>query len=436
MADLLSMLFGDSMLTGEERLRKQRAEAQAAALRGTQAPPQPQPQPVPTEAIPPQMPAQAPNRPQALPRALGGVQAPPQAPAGPAAPPVDPEQAQIDLYEGRQQDLIKQIQDASAPPDLSGAKAEYGKRAASGGHALTLALMAREAGDEFKPIQAHYLKQAAEAKEPMRVHGGTLTETGFIEDPGYAQELKVKQLTAQMTANQRIIDSNATRQEKQAAEKRLFAQQRELQAERLAMQQAIANQGNATRRDIAAASGAGGGKITEGERSAAGYLGRMEAVEGDINRLAATGQPGVVTKALGSTSLGRIARPFVESDAQQQYRAVQEDWVRAKLRKESGASIPPDEMEREIETYFPQPGETNPEVIRLKTQARAQAAEQLRSSAGRAEAVIAPRTAPAGAAPPSRPASAPVRVNTPAEAAKLPPGTPFITPSGERRVRQ
>ncbi len=99
----------------------------------------------------------------------------------------------------------------------------------------------------------------------------------------------------------------------------------------------------------------------------------------------------MLTKALGGSSLGRITRPFVETSAQQQYRAVQEDWVRAKLRKESGAAIPPEEMEREIETYFPQPGETDPEVVRLKTQARAQAAEQLRSSAGRVEPVVAPR---------------------------------------------
>jgi hypothetical protein len=55
----------------------------------------------------------------------------------------------------------------------------------------------------------------------MKVHGGQMTETGFIEDPGYAQELKLKQINAQITAHQRVIDSAATRAAKLAAAKEI-----------------------------------------------------------------------------------------------------------------------------------------------------------------------------------------------------------------------
>lgn len=53
----------------------------------------------------------------------------------------------------------------------------------------------------------------------------------------------------------------------------------------------------------------------------------------------------------------------------QAYRQSAMQWVRAKLRKESGAAISSPEFEGEFQTFFPQPGDT-PEVIQQKTQAR------------------------------------------------------------------
>ena len=60
---------------------------------------------------------------------------------------------------------------------------------------------------------------------------------------------------------------------------------------------------------------------------------------------------------------------YANSPGGQQYSQAQKDWVRAKLRKESGAVIGADEMADEITTYFPQPGD-GPEVIAQKTRAR------------------------------------------------------------------
>jgi hypothetical protein len=63
------------------------------------------------------------------------------------------------------------------------------------------------------------------------------------------------------------------------------------------------------------------------------------------------------------------------------HRQAQEDWVRAKLRKESGAVIADEEMEREIATYFPKPGDT-PQVIKQKAKARETAIQGMKKAAG------------------------------------------------------
>lgn len=78
-----------------------------------------------------------------------------------------------------------------------------------------------------------------------------------------------------------------------------------------------------------------------------------------------------------------IARSWFMDPERQKYRQAQEAWVRAKLRRESGAVIGPQEMRDEIITFFPQPGE-GPEVIEQKRKLRLEALKGLRTSSGRA----------------------------------------------------
>lgn len=59
----------------------------------------------------------------------------------------------------------------------------------------------------------------------------------------------------------------------------------------------------------------------------------------------------------------------MRSPEYQAYRQAAMQWVRAKLRKESGAAISNPEFEGEFQTFFPQPGDT-PDVITQKTSAR------------------------------------------------------------------
>ncbi len=128
----------------------------------------------------------------------------------------------------------------------------------------------------------------------------------------------------------------------------------------------------------------GPGNATEGERNAAGYLMRMQEATKLLDQFEGKGSASYGSQVAGAIPLiGGLARRAVMSPEQQQYRQAQEDWVRAKLRKESGASIATDEMDREIETYFPMPGEGK-EVIAQKRKARATANAAMRQSSGRA----------------------------------------------------
>lgn len=128
----------------------------------------------------------------------------------------------------------------------------------------------------------------------------------------------------------------------------------------------------------------GPGNATEGERNAAGYLMRMTEASKLLDQFEGSGAATYGTQAAAAVPfVGGAIRRAVMTPEQQQYRQAQEDWVRAKLRKESGASIATDEMDREIETYFPMPGEGK-EVIAQKRKARATANAAMRQSSGRA----------------------------------------------------
>ena len=139
-----------------------------------------------------------------------------------------------------------------------------------------------------------------------------------------------------------------------------------------------------------------GGKPTESEQKAAGFAQRMELsnqLAKDIeNKVAAqqlagkdvgTMYPTARTQALGSVPLVGSYLENVGSSVQQQlYKQAQENWVRANLRKESGAVIGTDEMKDEIKTYFPQPGD-RPEKIAQKQLAREVTQNAMKTAAGK-----------------------------------------------------
>lgn len=138
-------------------------------------------------------------------------------------------------------------------------------------------------------------------------------------------------------------------------------------------------------------------KATEAEQNAAGFAQRMERA-GEIANSLAGQQPGLGSSVAGSIPfVGGMAKRLVQPGQTQQFEQAANDWIRAKLRKESGAAIGKDEMESEFRTYFPMVGDT-PAVISQKAEARRIATDAMRINAGNSYRPYAPST-PAAAAP-------------------------------------
>lgn len=129
---------------------------------------------------------------------------------------------------------------------------------------------------------------------------------------------------------------------------------------------------------------------TVDEKNAAGFATRMQEAEkllsGDVNANipaipVQSQKPGVLESGVGFFS--ETGANFLRKPERQMGLQAQRDWVRAKLRKESGATIGDQEMQKEIETYFPQIGDS-PNVIKQKSDARQIAIQGMINSAGRA----------------------------------------------------
>lgn len=128
-------------------------------------------------------------------------------------------------------------------------------------------------------------------------------------------------------------------------------------------------------------------QLTEGQAKTAGYAERMIKTEG---LLTVPGEGGaIIDKAdPGKSSMNPFSGDFYEGlnrkygpqmtqspEYQKFYNGAQE-WVRAKLRKESGAAISASEWESEFQTYFPQPGDSK-ELIDQKATLRKTAIDSM-----------------------------------------------------------
>jgi hypothetical protein len=140
-----------------------------------------------------------------------------------------------------------------------------------------------------------------------------------------------------------------------------------------------------------AAGGAAAGKPTDQQLAAQSFLERMQNASATINKLESSGYapgiPAALVEGSGKIPLvGGMVRGIgtaISNQAMPQsqlYRQAQEEWVRAKLRKESGAVIGESEMEGEIRTYFPQPSDSK-ELIQQKARARAVAERSISGQA-------------------------------------------------------
>lgn len=157
-----------------------------------------------------------------------------------------------------------------------------------------------------------------------------------------------------------------------------------------------------------AATGAGGRpvgspKLNELQGKATGFASRMKDAEKTLGELEDKVMPSQVAVAgyksefpnwlpggqilgAGITAANRTLNPYVTEEAMK-YQQAQENWVTANLRLESGAVIGPEEMQKEIQKYFPQPGD--PKSLRdQKKAARAVAQRAVTAQAGPGQNMI------------------------------------------------
>lgn len=122
-------------------------------------------------------------------------------------------------------------------------------------------------------------------------------------------------------------------------------------------------------------------KANEGEKNAAGFYERMRSASDELNRIEQSGYD--PTNLRDFTTAGSTIGNYMTSDQGQRYYQAKMNWVRANLRKESGAAIGVDEAKQEIRNYFPVPGDS-PETIKQKARNRAVTEDAMLKAAGRA----------------------------------------------------
>lgn len=127
--------------------------------------------------------------------------------------------------------------------------------------------------------------------------------------------------------------------------------------------------------------------VSPDEIKAAGFAQRMEQSAQAINSFEDKGANPVrdgVARGLGVLPIvGESLRNSATDPNRQKYWTAADNWIRANLRKESGAAIGSDEMEGERRTYFPMPGD-DPATIAYKRELRQTTEAAMRQMAGRA----------------------------------------------------
>lgn len=126
--------------------------------------------------------------------------------------------------------------------------------------------------------------------------------------------------------------------------------------------------------------------VTGAERQTLAYYNRAKEA---VDTLTAQGPKGqsledrISRQGTVSQLWGKAAPSLLQSGDQQAYQQAQRAFTEARLRKESGAAIPPAEFENDARTYFAQPGD-KPETIAQKRKMRQTVLEGLKYSAGKA----------------------------------------------------
>lgn len=120
------------------------------------------------------------------------------------------------------------------------------------------------------------------------------------------------------------------------------------------------------------------------ESNAAGFLVRMKDATKLLDKFEGKGKPSIgTTVASGVPLVGGYFERTAQTKEQQQYKNAALAWIRAKLRKESGAAIGIEEAKQEYQNYFPVVGDSD-EVIAQKASLRQSAMDEMLIASGKA----------------------------------------------------
>jgi hypothetical protein len=110
----------------------------------------------------------------------------------------------------------------------------------------------------------------------------------------------------------------------------------------------------------------------------------LDSIEEDIKGLGLLGQ-----------TYQKLAPNFIQTQLGQIYDQAQRQFTEARLRKDSGAAIPPQEFENDRKTYFVQPGDTAATLKRKKA-ARDVLLNALKAESGNAARIEGGTSNPSG----------------------------------------
>jgi len=287
----------------------------------------------------------------------------------------DPLQTQYERLNTEREGLLKEQDAAYAKPDYSGYQQEAQRRRGEGERSLMLALAAQEAGG-MEPVAAHFLKRASAARDPMKVTGGTITDTGFVEDVGHSQELQARRLDARIKQIDTLQQQNLTTQEHTRLAQERMQHETELRQMMMQMQGAIAAQSSGDRRyaadlahqDRQATVAAAGGKMTASDdKEITDVRKGIAAVDSAIKAVAAApsafgGAQGAVDYLPGVVGqVGMATRDRYLSDDELAARAMVYNNVSAVIKERAGTAQTGQEMKR-LNSFLPAPTDTDKQI--------------------------------------------------------------------------
>jgi hypothetical protein len=342
----------------------------------------------------------------------------------------------------RQKQAFADQQRLLAPPDRKGMEEMYRKQSNAGANKLTLALAAQQAGPGFEPFQAQALKQYAESQAPMKMTGGTMTDQGFVEDPAHAQELQLKQIEARITALDTARKGNLTMQE----HRRLALLQEEEKRKHDQVLLAIAGMKGANSGDAAAQRQQATDWRTEDTLSkqfdtqTKNYVTELDATT-KLGQLKPNARPNAVEQQSMVILLNKFLDPTSVVREGEFNRVIAAQGLLPRVQNYLDRVIKGEPLSDQMIADIRGMGKMYEQAARGKIQSIGDeySAKATRRGLDPTSVIVSPYYQHTNTAAPRSGATAgpaPVRVNTPADAAKLPPGTAFITPDGQRRVRQ